>query len=73
MEQEDELSKKQMELYQAIATFIKHNGYSPTIRELCQIVDNKSTSPVFDKLNKLRKKGYITYIDGKSRTIRLLK
>lgn len=73
MKQKDELSKKQMELYQAIGTFIDKNGYPPTIRELCQIVNNSSTAPVFDKLNKLRKKGYITYIDGKSRTIRFLK
>lgn len=73
MKQKEELSEKQKELYQAIGYFIDKNGYPPTIRELCQIVNNSSTAPVFDKLNKLRKKGYITYIDGKPRTIRLLK
>ena len=59
MEQKDELTEKQMELYQAIGTFIEKNGYSPTVRELCVIVNNKSTAPVFDKLLKLKKKGYL--------------
>lgn len=73
MKQKDELSKKQMELYQAIGTFIEHNGYSPTIRELNEITNIKSTSTTFTKLKQLKKKGYITYAENKSRTIRILK
>lgn len=73
MKQKDELSKKQMELYQAIGTFIDKNGYPPTIRELNEITNISSTSTTFAKLLQLKKKGYITYAENKSRTIKLLK
>ena len=68
-----ELTKKQEKLYLAIKNFIEKNGYAPTIREINEIINIKSTSTTFYKLLQLQKKGYITYVNGKSRTIKLLK
>lgn len=73
MRQKDELTKKQEKLYLAIKNFIEKNGYAPTIREINEIINIKSTSTTFTKLLQLQKKGYITYINGKARTIKLLK
>lgn len=73
MKQKDELTKKQEKLYLAIKNFIEKNGYAPTIREINEIINIKSTSTTFTKLLQLQKKGYITYINGKARTIKLLK
>lgn len=67
------MTKKQEELYQVIKEFINENGYSPTVRELCEITNKKSPSTTFGKLIQLKKKGYITYVEGKSRTIKILK
>lgn len=68
-----ELTKKQEKVYLAIKNFIEKNGYAPTIREINEIINIKSTSTTFTKLLQLQKKGYITYINGKARTIKLLK
>lgn len=73
MKQKDKLTKKQEKLYLAIKNFIEKNGYAPTIREINEIINIKSTSTTFTKLLQLQKKGYITYINGKARTIKLLK
>lgn len=67
------MTKKQEELYIAIKEFIKKNGYAPTVRELCEITNVKSPATTFSKLIILKRKGYITYIEGKSRTIKILK
>lgn len=67
------MTKKQEELYKAIKEFIEVNGYAPTIRELNEITNKKSTATTFNKLLQLKKKGYITYEEGKSRTIKILK
>lgn len=68
-----EITGKQMKLYNTIKNFIDENGYAPTIRELNKITHIKSTATTHSKLVQLKKKGYISYIVGKSRTIRLLK
>ena len=73
MKQTDKLTKKQLELYEVIKAFIEKNGYPPTIRELNEITNIKSTSTTFVKLLQLKKKGYIEYAENKSRTIKLLK
>lgn len=67
------LTIKQKILLEAIEWFIDANGYSPTIRELCVLVGNKSTDTVFNKLLQLEQKGYISTSNGKIRTIKVLK
>ena len=68
-----DLTQKQYELYIAIIDYIKEHGYSPTIRELCRITEVSSPATTFLKLKTLKRKGYITYVDKKSRTIKILK
>ena len=66
------MTKKQNEIYDVIESFIKENGYSPSIRELCDIVGLKSTATMFVHLKKMKAKGYIDYKENQSRTIVLL-
>ena len=40
------MSEKQKEILEIIKTFIKKNGYSPTIREICKLANIKSTAGV---------------------------
>ncbi len=67
------LTDKQKELYFAIKHFIKDNGFAPTMRQLCEITGNNSTSVVANKLYQLKKKGYVDFVPYKSRTLRLTK
>lgn len=67
------MTKTEKETYDAIKNFIQTHGYSPTIRELCQITGKKSTSTISARLLNLQMKGYITTEEGKSRTIKILK
>ena len=68
-----ELTSKQEELYLAIKYYINKYGYSPSIRDLCKVVCNNSPATVLSKLKGLKKKGYISYIPNKNRTIRIIK
>ena len=54
------MSKKQKEILEIIKTFIKENGYSPSIREICRIANIKSTASVHAHINKLMAEGHIT-------------
>lgn len=54
------MSEKQREILEIIKTFIKENGYSPTIREICKIANIKSTASVHGHIKKLKAEGYIT-------------
>ena len=67
------MTEKQKKLYEAIKSFIEVNGYAPTIRELNVITNIKSTATTHSKLLQLKKKGFITYVEGKSRTIKIIK
>jgi repressor LexA len=64
--------KRQKEIYIFIQTFIKENKFSPTVREIADAVNLKSSSTAHKHLNKLRKEGYITFIDSLPRTIQVI-
>lgn len=64
--------KRQTEIYIFIQTFIKENQFSPTVREIADAVNLKSSSTAHNHLNKLRDKGYITFMDSSPRTIRII-
>lgn len=65
------LTQRQEYILQIITDFIKINGYSPSIREICQISGLKSTSTVHIHLKNLCEEGYISYIKDKKRSIKL--
>lgn len=67
----NKLTPKQEELYIAIKDYIDRNKYSPSIRELCIRLGNSSPATVHAKLRLLKEKEFITYEEGKNRTIRI--
>lgn len=67
------ITQKQQEVLNGIIQFYKERGFSPTVRELCEITGLKSTSSVSAYLNALEKKGYIKKDSTKPRTIIVLK
>ena len=60
---------KEHEVYDAIVGHIRKFGYSPTVRELCKLLDVKSTSTMHRRLERLQEDGYIDFVKGGSRTI----
>ena len=56
-------------IYDFIIGFITKNGYSPSIREICNGTNIKSTSTVHRQLLVLEKMGMIRSAMNKSRTI----
>jgi repressor LexA len=65
------MSDKAQEILEFINFTLKNDGYSPSVREICEAVNLKSTSTVQYHLNKLEKKGVINKSDGKSRSLHL--
>lgn len=67
------MSERQKEILQIIKTFIKENGYSPTVREICSIANIRSTSSVHGDIKSLKAKGHITSGVDMPRSIALTK
>ena len=65
------MTNKAQEILEFINFTLKNDGYSPSVREICEAVNLKSTSTVQYHLNKLEKKGVINKSDGKSRSLHL--
>lgn len=66
------LTDKQENILNIIKEFINKYGYSPSVREIGKIAKLNSPATVFTHLKNLKNKGYITYVEGKMRTIRVL-
>ena len=67
------MNEKQKEILEIIKTFIKENGYSPTIREICKLANIKSTAAVHAHIKKLKDEGHITSGVDMPRSIALTK
>ena len=65
------MTGKEKEILDYINFTIKNDGYSPSVREICEAVDLKSTSTVQYHLKKLEKKGVISKSVGKSRSLHI--
>lgn len=63
------MSDSQIEVYEKIVEYIKEHGYSPTIREICELTGRNSPATILYHLKNLKKLGYINYDATKSRTI----
>lgn len=68
----DQLTAKQLEILQFIKEYTLKRNFPPSVREICQAVDLKSTSSVHAHLDTLETKGYILRDSQKSRTIEIL-
>lgn len=67
------LTKRQQLVLQYIVQHIDDFGYPPTIREIGDHLDIKSTNGVNDHLKALERKGYLERQDAKSRALRPLR
>ena len=65
------LEPKEQQIFDYIKENIKSRGYAPSIRDICEALNIKSTSTVHSCLARLEKKGYIQRENGKSRTLRI--
>ena len=64
-----ELTDRQREVYHFIQDRIREWGYPPTIREIGEHLGIRSTNGVADHLKALKRKGYLTHREMKSRTL----
>jgi len=65
----DSLTDRQLEVLRYIARQIEEQGYPPTIREIGEALDIRSTNGVNDHLKALERKGYLARDPVKSRAL----
>ncbi|WP_081412706.1 transcriptional regulator [Fictibacillus gelatini] len=66
------LTKRQTAILEAIRNYIDQNHYAPTVREVGQAVGLTSSSTIMGHLERLRKKGFVTWEQGRPRTLRVI-
>lgn len=64
------LTERQRKVLEFIQAAIETKGYPPTLREIGNFMQIRSTNGVNDHLRALERKGYLTREDMKSRTLR---
>ena len=69
---EESLTYAQNELYMWIKGYIKSFQHSPSIRQMMQAMNLKSPAPIQSRLKHLQEKGYISWQEGKARTLKLV-
>lgn len=63
------ITRKQMEILEFIKNRIISDGFPPSVREICEAVNLRSTSSVHAHLESLERNGYIRRDPAKPRTI----
>jgi len=69
---EDNLTQAQNELYRWIKDYMKNFQHSPSIRQMMQAMGLKSPAPIQSRLKHLQDKGYISWQEGKARTMQIV-
>ncbi len=69
---EKSLSDAQYELYEWIKTYLKDFQHSPSIRQMMEAMGLKSPAPIQSRLKHLQQKGYISWQEGKARTLKIV-
>jgi len=67
------ITQKQMKLMELIQKYINNKGYPPSYRELAEMMGIVSPSTIKSYLDSLKKKGYVDWQEGMSRTLYVLK
>ena len=67
----EKLTTAQNELYEWIKDYIKEFHHSPSIRQMMQAMNLKSPAPIQSRLKHLQDKGFISWQEGKSRTLQI--
>ena len=65
------LTNAQHELYKWIESYINNFRHSPSIRQMMQAMGLKSPAPIQSRLKHLQEKGFISWQEGKARTLKL--
>ena len=66
------LTEAQNELYEWIKNYMKNFKHSPTIRQMMDAMGLKSPAPIQSRLKHLQEKGYISWQEGKARTLQIV-
>ena len=69
---DQDLTKPQEELYEWIKNYMKEFQHSPSIRQMMQAMSLKSPAPIQSRLKHLQEKGYISWQEGKARTLKVI-
>ena len=72
MVENQELTEAQNELYLWIREYIKKFHHSPSIRQMMNAMGLKSPAPIQSRLKHLQEKGYISWQEGKARTLKVV-
>ena len=67
-----DLTQAQTELYGWIKNYMKEFQHSPSIRQMMKAMGLKSPAPIQSRLKHLQEKGYISWQEGKARTLQLI-
>ena len=68
----DELTSAQNQLLEWIKDYINSYNYSPSIRQMMKGMGLKSPAPIQSRLKHLQEKGYISWQEGRARTLQLI-
>ncbi|WP_421655957.1 transcriptional repressor LexA [Leptothermofonsia sp. ETS-13] len=66
------LKRLEQELFDWIVEYNREHGHSPTIRQMVDAMGLKSNSPIQNRLQRLKEKGYIAWEKGRMRTVQIL-
>jgi len=68
----DNLTEAQDELYRWIKNYVRDFQHSPSIRQMMKAMGLKSPAPIQSRLKHLQDKGYISWQEGKARTMQIV-
>ena len=69
---DENLTDAQNELYEWIKDYVKKFQHSPSIRQMMYAMGLKSPAPIQRRLKHLQEKGYISWQEGKARTLQII-
>ena len=67
-----DLTDAQNELYKWVKEYMKDFKHSPSIRQMMEAMGLKSPAPIQSRLKHLQEKGYISWQEGKARTLQIV-
>ena len=70
--EDNNLTDAQNELYAWIKNYMRDFQHSPSIRQMMQAMGLKSPAPIQSRLKHLQEKGYISWQEGKARTMQIV-
>ena len=68
----NKLTEAQDQLFEWIRNYIKDFHHSPSIRQMMNGMGLKSPAPIQSRLKHLQEKGYISWQEGRARTLQLV-